>query len=427
MNVLRLNAYFEPEVTAGSHMLNDLYKAFSQNDIRCICYTPQPTRGVSKEIYQEYRKKRYEELYEGYLQVYRFPMFREKNSSLQRAIRYFLCSIIQFYKGTNTKDIDIVFSASTPPTQGMLSAMVAKKLSKKYKKKVPFVYNLQDIFPDSLVNAKMTHKGSLLWKIGRKMEDYTYKNADTIIVISESMKQNIIEKGVAEEKIEVVQNWIDIDQTRPIPKEQNRLFNEYNIDSNKFIVVYAGNFGVAQGADVILEAAKILSNQENIQFVIFGGGAEFESAKQQVKTQGLTNVIINDLLPQDRVSEVYSLGDVALITCKKGVGNSGMPSKTWSIMACNTYIIASFDENSELSHIINDAQAGICVPPENKEQLAEAILHAYNEHNTKGDFCLSSRDYVRNNASKTVCTEKYINSMKKFSSSEREFYENKNT
>ena len=111
---------------------------------------------------------------------------REGKKPICRAFRYFLCNIIEIHKGSKEKDIDIVYCYSTPPTQGIVGAKVAKRLSKKYKHKVPFIYNLQDVFPDSLVNAKLSHEGGLLWKIGRKIESYTYRHADKIIVCSES-------------------------------------------------------------------------------------------------------------------------------------------------------------------------------------------------------------------------------------------------
>lgn len=149
---------------------------------------------------------------------------------------------------------------------------------------------------------------------------------------------------------------------------------------------------------MVLEAAKLLPD---IQFVIFGGGAEFEAAKEKAKD--LPNVIINGLLPQERVPEVYSLGDVALITCKKGVGSSGMPSKTWSIMACNTPIVAAFDTDSELAKIIQEANAGTCVEPEDPEQLAEMISILQKKPQFHG-----GRAYVEQHASKERCVSAYV-------------------
>ena len=406
MKILSLDAYFYPEIIAYTHLETDIMNRLLRdgNDILVLC--PVPTRGISDDTAKKFRSIKKETLENG-IKVHRFSAPGEKKNPIVRALRYFWCNFRQYSIATKYRDIDAIYAASTPPTQGVLCGKVAKKLSKKYGKKVPFIYNLQDVFPDSLVTTGLTKNGSLIWKIGRRIEDYTYRNADKIIVISESMKKNILEKGVPEEKIVVVSNWIDTEETKPVSKEDNALFEEFNIPREKFIVLYAGNFGKAQGADVVLEAAKKLKDNDNIQFVIFGGGAEFQKAKE--KAEGLSNVIINPLLPQERVSEVYSLGDVALITCKKGVGGSGMPSKTWSIMACNTPIIASFDTDSELAEVIEKANAGVCVEPENADELVAEILAMVNG---KTMNFVGGRNYVLENASKEKCTTKYVKTIK---------------
>lgn len=402
MKILSLDAYFYPEIIAYTHLETDIMNRLLRdgNDILVLC--PVPTRGISDDTAKKFRSIKKETLENG-IKVHRFSAPGEKKNPIVRALRYFWCNFRQYSIATKYRDIDAIYAASTPPTQGVLCGKVAKKLSKKYGKKVPFIYNLQDVFPDSLVTTGLTKNGSLIWKIGRRIEDYTYRNADKIIVISESMKKNILEKGVPEEKIVVVSNWIDLEAVKPIAKEENSLFAELNIPKDKFIVLYAGNFGKAQGADVVLEAAEKLKDNDNIQFVIFGGGAGFQIAKE--KAENLKNVIINPLLPQERVSEVYSLGDVALITCKKGVGTSGMPSKTWSIMACNTPIIASFDTDSELAEIIEKANSGVCVEPQNADQLANEILSMFNG---KASGFTGGREYTLANASKEKCTAKYV-------------------
>lgn len=406
MNILFVNAYFQPEIIAYTHLEKDLIGGLvnAGNSISVVC--PTPTRGIDKETAKKYAKIKKELMCDGKVTVNRFSAPAEGKNPIIRAFRYFWCNLREYQICSRYKDADAVFCVSTPPTQGLISAWITKKLSKKCGRKIPFVYNLQDVFPDSLMTTGLAKKDSLLWKIGRKIEDYTYKNADKIIVISESMKRNIMEKGVPEEKIVVVSNWIDTEEVKPVAKEENRLFDEFGIEKDKFTVVYAGNFGAAQGAHVVLEAAELLKDRLDIQFVIFGGGAGFEAAKAEKVEKGLDNVIVNGLLPQDRVPEVYSLGDVALITCKKGVGNSGMPSKTWSIMACNTPIIAAFDTDSELAQIIGKSGAGVCTEPEDAKALAEAVLEmAEKKHG--GEEC-HSRDYVLENASKNVCVEKYV-------------------
>ena len=407
MNLLFLDAYFEPETIAYTHLEKDLLEGLVRENSRIQIICPTPTRGISEKIRREYKRRKHEMLYSGRVKVRRFWAPQEGKNPIIRAFRYFWCNLRTYQIALKATNIDMVFSNSTPPTQGMLSAMTAKKLSRKYKKKVPFIYNLQDIFPDSLVNTGMTSEGSLLWKIGRKIENYTYKNADKIIVISEGFKRNIMKKGVKADKIEVISNWIDLDYVHPVSRNENKLIKEFSINPDKFLVVYAGNFGAAQGADIVLKAAEKLKDVSDIQFVIFGGGAYFEDAKREARE--LDNVFIHELMPPDRISEVYSLGDVALITCKSGTGNAGMPSKTWSIMACNTPIIASFDTDSDLADVIRNYGAGECIEPGAVDDLAKEIRKYYLEWKNGEQKLLNLRECVRLNASKEICVERYIN------------------
>lgn len=397
MRIFYCSAYYAPEKVAGINLCEDLLELMSFSENTVFFFSPVPCRGITDDIRQKYKSfLRDEKKYNNKVNIHRISIYKEGKNSILRALRYFLLEFAFLFKGIFNK-YDLIFAQSTPPIHGFFSA-VTKRIRNK-----PFIYNLQDIFPDSLVNAGMTNEGSFLYKIGRKIEDYTYKNADKIIVISESFKKNIMEKGVPAEKIAVIPNWVDTEKIKPVSRENNTLFEEFGIDRDKFIVLYAGNFGASQGTDVILNAAELLKSQTDIQFVLFGGGSEFEKAKNTVAEKNLTNVIINPLLPVERISEVYSIGDVALITCKAGVGGAGMPSKTWNIMACGTPIIASFDTDSELAEILKSSNAGICVEPENYKALSDAITKAKNN-----SFKFSNgRDYVLNNADKHICLKKY--------------------
>ncbi len=410
MRILRLPAYFYPEQMSSAHLQNDLMEGLAAAGHTFVVYTPTPTRGIDDVTYQKFKKIKYEELLDGKVEIHRFSFFREKRNPLLRAIRYVIGGLMQYFKATKAKDIDIIYTTSTPPIQCLMCKRLQKKLERKCNKHIPIVYNLQDIFPDSLVTTGFASEESVIFKIGRVIENKTYACTKKIIVISQSFKKNIMAKGVPEEKIEVISNWIDIDAVQPVKKENNPIFEEFGLSREKFTVVYAGNFGAAQGADVVLRAAEILKNDSSIQFAVFGGGAEFESAKAFVKEKSLSNVMITSLLPIERVSEVYSLGDVALITCKKGVGESGMPSKTWSIMACNTRIIAAFDTDSELASVLRCSGAGECVEPENPVLLAKKIKKISELSNSKE---LNSREYVIKNASKNICVKKYIDIFEK--------------
>lgn len=393
--------YFPPEKSSGSNLVEDLLEGFATRGWEIDVFTPTPTRGVTDKQRKEYAKKHTESRYDGKLVVHRMHLYREGKNIIGRAIRYMLFSMECFWKAV-TVPADFIFTGSGPPTQGLVVGL-AKKISGK-----KVIYNLQDVFPDSLVTAGICHEDSVLMKIGHAMENFTYRNADCIITITEDMKANIMKKGVPEEKITVVRNWIDTNKIKHIERYQNKFFEELHLPRNKFYVVYAGNLGKVQGVEVILEAAEQLLYNKQIHFVIFGNGSEENKLKSIAEKKKLDNVSIFPLQSSDRVSEVYSLGDICIISCKAGTGKSGMPSKTWTIMAAERGIIASFDENSELSRTIKDADCGICVKADDYNRLAEAIIYAYNNRDKVEKWGNNARQYVEDNASKYVAVDKYI-------------------
>lgn len=383
MKVLKLAPYYAPERISSSHLTADMEDAYVEAGIISEIYAPTPTRGVSAEEREQYKKIKYEEKRDGTILVHRFAMFREGRNPIGRALRYVLVNLMHYHKGVHAKDVDVIVAGSTPPTQGVLCALVAKKLSKRYGHPVPFIFSLQDMFPESLVSTGLCKESSVLYKIGNKISDYTYRHATRIRVISDSMKETLIKKGVPAEKITVIYNWIDTETIVPVSREDNPLFDELGLDRDRFYVTYAGNLGNSQNADILLACAAALKDNENIRFVVFGGGSEKEKFEKQIADSGLTNIRLFPLQPMERVSLVYSLGDVSFVTCKKGVGVGAFPSKAVSIMATGTPIIASFDLDSDLCRIVTDNEIGLCADAEDAQGAADAILTLYNDR----DLC----------------------------------------
>lgn len=406
IEILKLSPYCYPERISSSHLTEDQNEAFRDAGFHTTVFSPTPCRGIDKFTRKKYKRIKHETIVNGSVDIYRFSLFKEGKNPLGRAFRYVLCNIIQYNKGKKAKIIDAIYGASTPPTQGILCGKVAQKLSKKYGRKVPFIYNLQDVFPDSLVTAGLTSKGSLLWKIGRKIEDKTYRYADKIIVISDDIKRNIIEKGVPEEKIVVIPNWIDTDAVQPVSRGNNHLFDELGLGREGFYVTYAGNLGRAQGVDTLLEAADLLKNETDIHFAIFGGGSMKDVYAERI--QSMNNVKLFPLQPIERVSEVYSLGDISVVACKRGTGVGAVPSKTFSIMATATPVLLSFDEESELWHIVLDNDCGYAVQAENAVELAEKIREAKNEPTKLEHKGANARSLALSRFSKQVGTKAYV-------------------
>ena len=254
MRILFLSPYYGSRV-ASSYLGKNRNQAFADAGFEMIAYAPTPSRGLSEETIRHYRTIKKETNYDGKQVVHLFWMFKEGKNPVGRALRYTLTAIIHFLKGSFAKDAktcNIMFILSTPPIQGAMAALVKKV------RHIPLIYNLQDIFPDSLVGTGLAKKGGLLWKIGRVIENFTYRNADKIIVISEDFKRNIMAKGVPEEKIEVIYNWVDEEAVVDVPRAENKLFDKYGLDRDQFYVTYNGNIGLTQNMDMLLEVAREL-------------------------------------------------------------------------------------------------------------------------------------------------------------------------
>lgn len=400
MKVIVPFSYYYPEQCAGLIIIDDVLRACAQEKIESLLYVPTPTRNVPKDA--EWKKDEVQE--KGMMHVHRFSMYGEGKSPVLRALRYVFTEVAYLY-ALLSEDYDVIFLDSTPPIQGLKLPLVNL-----FRKK-PVVHNAQDIFPDSLVGAGLAKKGGLLWKIGCWVSNITYKYSDKIIVISEDFKQTLIGKGVPEEKIEVIYNWVDEKLVVPVSKRENPLYQEFNLDRDKFRVVYAGNLGNAQNIDVIINAAARLKEHNGIEFVLFGSGGLENNIKKRIANEGLTNVKIFPLQPARKVSYVYSLGDLCIVSCKAGFGGSAMPSKTWSILSTARPVLANFDEG-ELKRTLEENDFGIFTKANDVDAMMKVILELSEHPERCNEMGRKGRAYIEEFLTKDKNTQKYVEVIK---------------
>lgn len=394
-------SYYLPETAASLYITDNIVHACADKGIEVDLYTPSPTRNVPDGSLWE----REERQMDGKLRIHRFHLYGEGKNPMLRALRYFLGEFILLHY-CMWKKYDVAFVDSTPPIQGLKMPLI------KWLKRKPTIYNVQDIFPDSLVGTGLTHEGSLIWKIGRMVEKITYRYADKIIVISEDFKKNIMAKGVPEDKIVVVYNWVDQNKVVDVPREENKLFDVYGLDRSKFYITYNGNIGLTQNMDMLLDVAKELQEEyEDIHFVLVGNGAYLDEVKRKVADQQLENVHLLPFQPYEDISHVFSLGDASLVISKPGVGANSVPSKTWSIMSASRPVLANFDEN-ELKTIIENNHCGIFTKAGDKDAFKESILTLYNHRELCQEYGHNGRKFVLDNLTREVGTQKYVDVIK---------------
>lgn len=401
MKVFFPAAYYYPETCAGLYILDNVLEKCADENIECDLTVPTPTRDVDEKASWE----RHELKFGGKTRIYRFHMYGEGKNPVGRALRYLLCEFVQFWYCL-TKSYDVLFIDSTPPIQGLKLPLV-----KLFRRK-PVVFNAQDLFPDSLAGTGLAKKGGLLWKIGSLVMKITYACCDKIIVISQDFKQLLLEKGVPEEKIVVVYNWVDQNAVVNVDRSENKLIKAYGIDPEKFYIEYSGNIGLTQNMDLLLDVMKELKESHpQIGLILVGEGAYKKQVEEIVDRDGLTNVTMLPFQPYEDISHVFSLGDVGLIISKPGVGANSVPSKTWSIMSASRPVLANFDEN-EIKSILTDNQCGVFTKAGDKEAFKAAIISLYENREKAVEMGKNGRQFVMENLTREVGAGKYVEVLK---------------
>ncbi|MBQ7172510.1 MAG: glycosyltransferase family 4 protein [Clostridia bacterium] len=407
MKILLLYAYFRPEQISSSHLDHDFIEGLlaAGHTVEVVC--PTPTRNVDPAVTWSL----HETLEDGRLSITRFRAPKERRNPIFRAIRYFFCNLRTFAVAKKIPDLDAIYCSTTPPILGLVAAKLKKK------RKIPFVYCVQDIFPDSLDSTGLSKKGSFLYRSGLKTANKIYSAADKIIVISEGFKKNLLAKGVEEKKLVVVPNWVNTDEVRKIDRADNILFDKYNLNRLLYYISYSGNLGHTQNLDMLLSIAKRMrSEMPDLRFVLLGDGAERERIAERVKNEAIENVILLPFQDYKDISHVFSLGDAGLIISKKGVSENSIPSKTFGYMAAERPILASFDLESPLSHLLSDVGCGVVADGDDEEGLVRAIY----EIRKKPEIGACGREYLENNLRKEVCVGKYLDTLTDACNAEKE-------
>ena len=246
---------------------------------------------------------------------------------------------------------------------------------RRYLKKACITYNVQDIFPYNAMYAGMIKKKSLLFLLLAKIQRYGYKHSDHIITISEDMKKTLVEDGISPDKIHVIYNWSYQDNTYESIdiSSVSHLFNK-----NFFNVVYAGNIGVMQNVDVIIECANLLKNERDIWFYIIGDGIYKEKLLIKAKEYKISNISFEPMQPPALAPAIYRSADLNVIPLARNIYKTALPSKIATCLACQTPIVFAIGKNSLYGRLIQKGTCCQVIEPDDPQMLAQAILTAKN-------------------------------------------------
>ena len=360
MKILILSQYYAPEPVPKPHELAAELVARG-HQVTVVTGQPNYPKG---EIYPGYvAAKRRDEIMDG-VQVHRLPLFANHSLSMSRTLNYasFVASV-RWWSWRLNLDADLLYVYHPPLSLAVPARAIARRL------KIPYVYAVHDLWPES-IEAVGIAVGSRTKAIFQKLENLAYEGAARVIVANPGFAGYLAKKGVPQEKLVFLANWADEEIYQPVaPSAKRRV--EIGAQGN-FVVLYGGNVGAAQELDTLLEAARLLRDQTEIQFAIVGDGVERERLESLTKEQKLDNVRFFGRRPAQEMADYYAAADVLYCGLRdQPLFRITIPSKVFSYMACAKPTIGSLAGDG--ADLILENNAGLVCPPQNAVSLAAAI------------------------------------------------------
>jgi glycosyltransferase involved in cell wall biosynthesis len=299
------------------------------------------------------------------------------------------------------KGYDLTYVQSSPTA--LYNVLVAKACARRK----PVIYSIQDMFPGSSIHSGVMTK-PWMQRTFFLLQKLAYATADHITVISEDMKQRVIDQGVATEKVSVIVNWYDDREVREVPWGENRFVQAFRLQRDAFYVQYAGTMGYVFDYPMILSVAQILLDYADIEFQMIGDGSQRSAFELEACKNGLHNIKFYPLQSQALVGDVYSASSVSLIPLKRGVIGNSVPSKVALIMACNRTVVNSVDEDSEYYRMFHENHIGLSAPNTDPQAVARAVLELYNDKSEREALAENALEFSKEHYSRSVNMERLL-------------------
>lgn len=381
MHILFLSDNFPPEGNAPATRLYEhaIHWVKAGHKVTVITCAPNFPEG---KLFEGYKNSWYQRDTLNGIDVVRVKTYIAPNNGFTRRILdYMSFMVMSVCAGVFQKKPDLVVATSPQ----FFSAVAGWALSGL--KRVPFVFELRDLWPESAFAVGAVNKNFLYRRV-EGIELFLYRKAAKIISVTHSFKDSLIERGIVADKIAVVTNGVDLTKYQPTEEKDPQLALEHGLNG-KFVLGYLGTHGLAHALDCVLDCAVLLKDRKNICFLLVGAGAEREKLVARVEQECMSNVVMLPRQPKENLSRFWSLCDVSLIPLKDSFAfKKVIPSKLFESMGVGVPVLMSLPEG-ESTKIVRQLNVGITVPPENPQEMAKAITKFYEDE--------PFRQAVRNN------------------------------
>lgn len=314
------------------------------------------------------------------LRVYVYPALHR--SFFHRLINFFSFMFSSFFVGLGVKNVDAVWGTSPPIFQGWTAWCLARLKGK------PFLFEIRDLWPEFAIGIGVL-KNKVLIKMSYWLESFLYRHADRIVVNSPGFFPFVTKQGGKE--IELVPNGVDPDMFDP--QEDGRVFRETHQLGDAFLVLYAGAHGISNDLEVVLSAARITSDDRNIQYVFVGDGKEKANLVHLAGKWNLQNVHFIPSVPKHEMHQVLASSDACVAILKPlDLYKTTYPNKVFDYLAASRPVVLAID--GVIRQVVEDAHAGIFTAPGDAAAMAEAIRILARDPKQARKMGNNGRDYV---------------------------------
>jgi glycosyltransferase involved in cell wall biosynthesis len=388
MRILYINQYFrtpsEPGGTRSYWIAQELIK--SGHQVIMIAANPKAVlRREDKQI-------------DGIKIIYLKEPYNQDMSVAVRLKAFLSFSWKSIKEARKQKDIDLVIATSTPLTVGITALFM------KWFKKMPYVFEVRDLWPEVPIQMG-AFKNPLIIKAARWFEKKIYTNAEHVIALSPGMQEGVM-KYIPKEKTSMIPNMSKIDEFWP--REPNReLLKKLNLKEDSFKVIYFGALGLANGAEIIIDAAILLKNDPSVEFIFLSKGSTEVSLIEKCKNEELDNVRFPGFFPMKETSEIVNLCDVSLITFKDvPILYTNSPNKLFdSLSAGKPVIVNSAGWTKEM---VEENNCGFYVNPQQPQELVDKIKFLQANRDVVAQMGKKARELAETKYDKSLLCKQFV-------------------
>jgi colanic acid biosynthesis glycosyl transferase WcaI len=406
INKKRLLIYslvFSPDGVSTAYLYNDIALGFQKKNYEVIVLTTTPHYNLVQDSLERQPLKKsflglfFTSNFKG-IKVYHIPLTKYENSII-RILSFIYWHFASLIIGLFLKKPDIILTPSPPLSSGLISIFLSKIKGSKC------VYNVQEIYPDLLIkHGGLTNKGII--KLLKILEAMVYNLSNAVTTIDLIFYETIKTRIKNQNKLKIISNFVDTDfyqtsSSSPLPK----IFKKIKGNTN---MVYAGNIGIAQEWDLVINLAKVIKKYP-ITIWIIGEGVKKKYLKSQIKSHQLTNIKLLPYQERKYMPAINLFADFHFIAMNKSMENDGFPSKVYTIMSSGKPMVVVSSKNTPLVTFLEETKASITVTNHSLADFKKAVLKLSADKDLRNKLGVNGRKVVEQEYTKQVVINKYIN------------------